>query len=116
MAGLRRLTTLATALCLSFAPLESLVPDVHDGDAAAAAVCSHEASHVDHEAPSPSNGRGSGSHAFHLDHCAHSHLVAIPQAGDIDRGILATRVGVIGEPAGVHESVILPPRQRPPIA
>lgn len=103
--------------CLSLTPLESLIADVHHDTSTASVVCSaHDTCDAQEDSSLPSDGSGRDTHRFHVDHCAHSHLAVIPQRDGSDRGFLAAHRDAIGEPCGLHESVVLPPQQRPPIA
>lgn len=109
--------TLAGLLCLSFTPLEALVADVHDDTLAGSAVCGADvACNAQGHTSLPSDGSGSDTHRFHVDHCAHSHLAGTPLNDGMVRAGLPGRRNVVGEPCGLHESIVLPPQQRPPIA
>ena len=105
---------IAGLLCVSLTPFEPLIADVHDQAPASSAVCGTHDECTQHTPPS--NGGGRDTHPFHVDHCAHSHLAAVPATNAGDRDLLAAPKSVIGEPSGLHESIVLPPQQRPPIA
>lgn len=114
---LRRLMTFAGVLCVSLAPFESLVADVHDNLSTIPAVCSaDDTCDAQEHASLPSDGSGRDTHRFHVDHCAHSHLAAVPLRDGSGRANPPAHRDGIGEPCGLHESIVLPPQQRPPIA
>lgn len=131
--NLRRIVALAVALCVAAGPLEALIPDAHDGDAQSMVVT---ATVSDADAPvasapatapaaagemgtstpaSPEGHRSTGTHDVHVDHCSHSHLVAVayeaspptPQPVDRERARSADQTLV---------SVARAPQLRPPIA
>lgn len=114
---LRRLVTFIGMLCLSLAPLESLMAEAHDDTSTASVVYRADGActaHEDDTSP-PTDGSGRDSHPFHVDHCAHSHLAAIPLRDANGHARLVARRAGIREPFGLHESIVLPPQQRPPI-
>ena len=122
-ACVRRLTALLVAVCIVAGPVEAAIPDVHDGDAPAA---SHGGQPVQTaaEATSPAplsdtrgsqNGTPASEHTTHVDHCAHGHAAGIADARSTSAPVDWHMAGAIGELAQLHESVVLSPRQRPPI-
>ena len=96
--NLRRIVALAVALCVAVGPLEALIPDAHDGDAQPTflnVVEAHPlvsvpptnaselptAREMDSSVPAAPEGRRSAPmHDVHVDHCSHSHLVAVAHA------------------------------------
>jgi hypothetical protein len=116
----RRCVSLFVLLCFGFFSIETVVADVHDGDATAAEVAKATAgANVANAAPAsdqdgaPANG--TTSHTTHVCHCIHAHgglnavamaLSAPPQSHDVALGF-----DVIA-PAKVDLDVHL----RPPIA
>lgn len=115
-APLRRFLTFAAVFCLSLTPFESLIADVHHDTSPVSAVCSAtDSCDATVHRPPPSDGNGD-THRFHVDHCAHSHLAAIPLRDWSGRAPFAGRRDCRGEPRDLHESIVLPPQQRPPIA
>ena len=123
-ACVRRLTALLVAVCVVAGPVEAFaVPDVHDGDAPAA---SHAGQPVQTAAqrtsPAPLSGKGgsqsgtpASEHTTHVDHCAHGHVAGIADARSASASVDWHVASAIGELAQLHESVVLSPRQRPPI-
>lgn len=113
----RRLASTLILLCLCLSRVEALVPEVHHGDPASSVASSQQALPDEPgggHAPAPSQTGGDG-HRFHLDHCAHSHLAALrADSGPTDPSSAFHRA--LGEPRGLHESIVLAPEQRPPIA
>lgn len=109
--------TFGGILCLSLTPFESLIADVHHDTLTVSAVCGalDPCDAQEHTSP-PSDGSGRDTHRFHVDHCSHSHLAAIPLRDRSGRAHFAGRCNGIGELRGLHESIVLPPQQRPPIA
>lgn len=127
---LKRVVALAVALCVAAGPLEAWIPDAHDGDAhsvvVTAAVSGVDAPVVT-SAPasagdmgtsvpaSPDGHHSTPTHDVHVDHCSHSHLVAVtnatparkPDTVDRQRAQSAERMLV---------SVARTPGLRPPIA
>ncbi len=126
---LRLVTALLAAVCLLVSPLEALaVPDVHDGDLAAIGHAATErqagvagsgpVQQQSESVPQPgSQSRDTlpSGHTTHVDHCVHGHL---PGLMDVRLSPLPPNhlTSVIGDPAQLHESVVLSPLQRPPIA
>lgn len=103
-------------LCVSLAPFESLIADVHDDVSPTSAACiPHDTCSAQDHTSLPSDGSERDTHRFHVDHCSHTHLAAVPlRNGNGCAHLGAPRDGV-GEPPGLHESIVLPTQQRPPI-
>ena len=116
MAAIRRGASLLALLGLMSASLEMLVPDVHDGDVPVELTTSTDnPSHSDDASDRAPADLPSPSHAAHIDHCAHSHL--------LDAGMKACYAPVESHgpipamPISLRPSSIsLSPDQRPPIA
>ena len=131
--NLRRVVALAVALCVAVGPLEALIPDAHDGDAQAMLVSVVEseadlatlpspapkpatAGELDTFAPSVPNGRRSAPmHDVHVDHCSHSHLVAVAHASSPQSPRPVDRDHVQSTERWLA-SVTRAPHLRPPIA
>ena len=119
---LRRLTALLAAACFLIAPVEAFaVPDVHDGDVPAANHGAGSESTLDDSTPDlnsdngPRNEAPASDHTTHVDHCAHGHSAATASAQAPGVPLDWHISGAIGDLASLHESVVLSPRQRPPI-
>jgi hypothetical protein len=109
----RQVATVVLLALLVSGPLESMIPDAHDRDVAGAQTLGDPTSHD--TVPSQGDGR-TDSHPIHLDHCSHSHLAGIPKSNALASESFGVAARVVTEPASLHESVVLPPHQRPPIA
>lgn len=108
---LRQLLTVVIALALSASVLEAVVPDVHDGDAAATTTALHDGSdsggeqhRLPHDAP----------HGVHVEHCGHAHLASLATGPRLDiPRVTPSRAPVIH--IARLESIAMPPAFRPPI-
>lgn len=114
---MRRLATIASLLILVAAPLESIIPDVHDRDITQAHTHAQGAHEESQNAQAPvSDDDRTDTHRFHLDHCVHPHSTAIPaQNAAVDESVDDSTT-VVGQLRSLHESVVSSPHQRPPIA
>ena len=116
MAAIRRGASFLALLGLMSASLEMLVPDVHDGDVPTEVATASDTPAPSDDAPARTPpGIPSPTHAAHIDHCAHSHL--------LDAGTKVCYAQVESHPPMPAmptvlrpASVSLSPDQRPPIA
>jgi len=110
----RRLAALAAAFCVVGAQGELLLPDLHDGDAVVAHVVgadSHEEpARGPTEAPAPQS-----SHAVHVDHCVHAHVLTSSEGSD-DTFLALSAMDAPATATPFLASVTAAPHSRPPIA
>lgn len=118
---IRWLVGLCVALAVGGSALESLIPDVHDGDAvslgASSAVAAPGAFAQDggsHRVPGP-DLPAVPHHAQHVDHCAHAHVATPALVAVLDMGIPVHQAAPITI-APTLVSVSGAPSLRPPIA
>lgn len=96
--------------------VESVLPDVHDGDAAAAAsVMTEQSSPLTGGTRTPESQDQSTGHAVHVDHCAHAHLLAAVEGMQSDASSQPP-AQLISRLISLHDSVKDAPLSRPPIA
>lgn len=126
---LRRLgTALVAVIAFMASRVESMLPEIHDGDAITAQLVApmHEAPHslaLGCIAAASTNGAStqgsSPEHAPashrgpHVDHCGHGHGAASPRETAPTPTLMHDHVPVGVE--AVLASVVLPPQSRPPI-
>ena len=115
MATIRRGASFLALLGLMSASLEVLVPDVHDGDVPIEVATTNNPAPSDDAPARTPPGIPSPTHAAHIDHCAHSHL--------LDAGMKVCYAQVESPPPMPAmptllrpASISLSPDQRPPIA
>ncbi len=131
--NLRRVVALAVALCVGVGPLEALIPDTHDGDAqstvaptvqaqvAVQAVDTSASGQMSVGAPdtslpaSPEGRRSTPTHDVHVDHCSHSHLVAVAH-GSLPQPPRPMDRQQVQSAECLLVSVTRAPQLRPPIA
>ena len=118
LTAIRQAVACVALLGVCVTPIESLIPDVHDGDAKVVAEgaegttdlsSSHSPKPGDESSPSGEH------HPFHMDHCSHAHSFGPGSACSTD-----FRNGMESGPIDLLRtapaSVSLQPQQRPPIA
>lgn len=116
--AIRQALACVALLGVCLAPIESLIPDAHDGDAVVTTNTSGgitDSSRLDGSAPAEESLPSGQQHAFHMDHCSHAHSLGLGplRARDFGAGLeLAPSDIVRSAPA----SVSIEPHQRPPIA
>ena len=121
LAVIRRLVAIVVLASMSAMPFETLFPDVHDGDAGAAAQGAHvlgvASAASEHEGSrEPANQRLPGpTHVMHLDHCAHSHLAAVSREWSLPVGSVPIEARS-GTAVTELVSIEFAPLLRPPIA
>lgn len=110
----RRAAVLLAALGVLLAQVEVLLPEEHDGDAAAVQLVAGAA--IEHEPAPPAKAPvPQPEHTAHVDHCAHAHVFATDATQErndspgIVSGVPETRIVRL-------TSVSSPPHLRPPIA
>lgn len=123
----RLIVGMIVVLGVLFGPVEQLLPDAHDGDAAAT-----QQGHVTNDgdgtrsaaggaAPRalPADHQGSPAqapvHTSHVDHCAHSHALTLGTAVRVEAESVSAPDPYDTASARL-ESISLAPQQRPPIA
>lgn len=121
---LRRLASLVLALCFGLFSAESLVADVHDGDAthaelvSAAQVAGH-VPHADGESAPGQHERGpdQSGHPLHACHCAHAHGTSWTRVNTVaPTATVQVAQQVLTTGAHAPSSDAPEPRLRPPIA
>ena len=109
----RRVTAMLAVANLLTLPAELAVPDVHDADAAlVASGAEHASQPLPAGVPVPDAPSG---HAFHVDHCAHTHLLATVESSATLADARAAEAP-FSAIANLLQSAVAPPLSRPPIA
>ncbi len=118
LAAIRQAVAFVALLGVCITPMESLIPDIHDGDAlvateAGGGITDLSSSHT------PRSGDGSlpsgQSHLVHMDHCSHAHCfgLGLVHGNDFGDGL---ELPPIDNVRSAPASVSIPPHHRPPIA
>lgn len=111
---LRRAAAAFVLLAMFGARIESLIPDVHDGDNVGRTALVHPGESSD-STPAHDGSPTPGSHSAHVEHCGHSHLLAMAAASPLSApSSWHEFVASLGAP--MPPSVSIAPLQRPPIA
>ncbi len=109
---IRRCAALLATVSFFALPAETLIADVHDGDALGFQTLTGAATGAESgapEVPSPVQ-----EHSQHVDHCAHGHGPALPSHPSI--AIALREIRESREPGGLRwDSLTLTPPLRPPI-
>ena len=94
------------------APLETLIPELHDGDAQQQLIVQPvgDASASTTTPHAPADG-----HGFHVDHCYHSHLAGLAVTADA-AAVPSSKAPEFDLTTLAPPSLALPPHRRPPIA
>lgn len=110
---LRRALAIFAMANLCGVALESVLPDVHDGDAVAVSALAEHVSPMPGGSGAPSRDETTG-HAVHVDHCAHAHVLAAVD-GMQAHGSPGPSALLIPSLISLHDSVKDAPLSRPPI-
>lgn len=94
------------------APLETLIPELHDGDAQRQLIVQ---SVGDVSASTTTPHAPASGHGFHVDHCCHSHLAGLAVTADA-AAVPSAKAPEFDLTALAPPSLALPPHKRPPIA
>ena len=113
---LQRGIALLACLSLLYASAEVTIPDVHDGDGAAAMTSPTGSG--DQLAAAPANlpvDPAGPLHSHHVDHCTHTHADGVPAVLPVFLGV-TDRSGLPVVPEKATSSLSAAPHHPPPIA
>ena len=113
--AIRALTALCLILGFSLFTTESLIAEVHDGDADTGHVASVESTGAHHDGAIPTDGPDRPPHAAHVCHCVHAHAgVTSPRQSlsVVEPGRSSAPIDLARSLASIDRE----PQLRPPIA